>query len=544
MACVQNHAIPHKISHNRLNLLDMVREAATHGARLIVTPEMGVTGYVYDHPDQLLDYAETVPGPTSEAFLEVAREFGIYISIGFAEKGPYAGICYNSFVLVGPTGVLHVYRKVQLAADDTLWAVPGGEIKPMDLEFGRVGSLICADVGFGEIPRLLALQGCEVVQFPMAWSGTKLPADPYFRTRALESGCYMLVSNVVGRQGNTDFYGNSMIVGTDGEVLVRGSLCEEDIIYAELELSKVNDAQKAAISGRRPELYSELLRKSFYWQQPSLLKLPPGRAGWLKVAGYLPSEMGIQECVKTIEELATSSLADRSSPLILVLPPYTLTGAPSDACEAREFGAQWDLLGSTLARIARQTNSCIVGSGVQVEGDRLCHSAIVASYEGGLCFVKSTHLSPRELCWATPGDRIEYVDLPHARLGIMLGDEIMFPEVSRTLSKFGCDVQCCLWDERMHRAAPSYVAMERANTSTCYIMVSRASTTVPAVIAGNLDGRVGPQEFAESDGQAKAVWMEHDRFDGSWIRQKVRLGRLMEHVYGPLVTPIRTSEDT
>ncbi|HHW17481.1 MAG TPA: hypothetical protein GXX30_01055 [Firmicutes bacterium] len=112
-------------------------------------------------------------------------------------------------------------------------------------------------------------------------------------------------------------------------------------------------------------------------------------------------------------------------------------------------------------------------------------------------------------------------------------EELTVPEVSRILSKAGADFQCCARHDEAHAVVPCWMIKERASTSACYLAVSASSGT--SYIAGNLDLRQGPAEFAESGSGTRWISISHAKFGGSWVRPKVRLGRLMEHLYGPLL---------
>jgi predicted amidohydrolase len=88
--------------HNVLELMRLVRQAAGSRSKLIVTPEMGTTGYCWYTREEIAPYVETIPGPTTERFGEVAKEFETHIVVGLPEIDPATGLYYNSSVLVGP----------------------------------------------------------------------------------------------------------------------------------------------------------------------------------------------------------------------------------------------------------------------------------------------------------------------------------------------------------------------------------------------------------------------------------------------------------
>src|SRR6266540_535906 len=81
------------------NIDDLVRlttEAAENGARLIVLPEMATTGYCWYSREEIAPFAEPIPGPTTERFARIAREYGCYIVVGMPEVDPNTGAFYNA----------------------------------------------------------------------------------------------------------------------------------------------------------------------------------------------------------------------------------------------------------------------------------------------------------------------------------------------------------------------------------------------------------------------------------------------------------------
>ena len=92
-------------------LLALVEEAAQNGAKLIATPEMATTGYCFYSREDIKSYVETIPGPTTEAFEKLAKQYSVYIVVGMPEVDPETDYYYNTAVLVGPDGVVGKHRK-------------------------------------------------------------------------------------------------------------------------------------------------------------------------------------------------------------------------------------------------------------------------------------------------------------------------------------------------------------------------------------------------------------------------------------------------
>lgn len=125
--------------------LALIAEAAAQGVRLMVLPELGNTGYIFNTRDEVAELAEPVPGgPTSAAWIEACREHDVYVCAGIAERD--GGRFYNAAALIGPGGHIGTYRKVHLWDEEKLFFEPGDLGLPVfHLPFGRVGVMICYD---------------------------------------------------------------------------------------------------------------------------------------------------------------------------------------------------------------------------------------------------------------------------------------------------------------------------------------------------------------------------------------------------------------
>ena len=131
------------------------------------------------------DLAEPVPGPTTDAVAERAREHGCYVICPITKKmHPLGetdrnGKCWNSAVIIDRQGeILGIYDKVQPVTSSSDYTVfesgvmPGSTDVPVyDLDFGRIGIQICFDAGFPETWQQLANKGAQIVFWPSAYNG-------------------------------------------------------------------------------------------------------------------------------------------------------------------------------------------------------------------------------------------------------------------------------------------------------------------------------------------------------------------------------------
>jgi len=255
---------------NIQKIIARAEEAAIAGADVVVFPECAISGYTLT-ADEAQSVAEPIPGPTTERLISMCRSNDIVIAVGIIEKGPEEQ-CFNACALLGPDGVLGVYRKTHLpflGVDRFLAA--GDELAgPFETTAGNLGILICYDLRFPETGRVLMLAGAQVILVSTAWPQTAtLYSDHAARTRSAENGVYLVAANHVGQERDTRFLGRSIITGPDGETLAEGPADGETILYADVDLSRSDTKHRIFIPGeyemdlvrdRRPELYTGLTK--------------------------------------------------------------------------------------------------------------------------------------------------------------------------------------------------------------------------------------------------------------------------------------------
>jgi len=241
-------------------------EAAPGAERidLAVLPELIVTGYRFRDRAELLTFAETIPGPTTEALQAAASRLDAHVIIGLAERD--GDRVYNSAALIGPDGVQGTYRKVHLFADERTLFDAGQRPWPVfRVHDVPVGLMICFDWIFPEAARSLALQGAQVIALP---ANLVLPhCQAAMVTRSIENRVFSVIANRGGedrREGlePVRFTGASRIIGPEGEVLVecdrRGEAVRAVEIAPGLAASKVVPSGNDIFAERRPDLYGAL----------------------------------------------------------------------------------------------------------------------------------------------------------------------------------------------------------------------------------------------------------------------------------------------
>lgn len=481
VAAIQFEPLLGNKAENIARLLRLAQTAARGGARLIVLPEMATTGYCWYNRDEIRPYVEPIPGPTTKAFGALAREHDCYIVVGMPELAPHSGIFYNSAVLIGPAGVIGVYRKTHSFASDLRWAKDGDLGLPVwETPLGTIGIMVCMDAGYFEPARLLALRGADVVCFPTNWLGERCPG-PAWITRAWENGCYLICANRYGLERGVQFSGGSCVLDPDGTIQ---ALCQtgDGIVYGEVAPAAARERRLAA---RRPELYDNLTLNAYLWapleyhglygQRP----LPAGCRSRVAVVQLKPHP-GNPAANLSLVERALAQLDRRRparsrlprpghsarrrgqrprrltlirrppkrdnnrrlAPELVVLPEYMLTGCPHAgathiALDTHSAAAAHE----RLAALARQHKLHLVAGYAEHSDEQTFSAAVLVGPQGVVAHYRKTHVVGDEAAWCSRGmHKPPIVDLPLGRVGLLIGSDLCFPELARSLAIEGCDV--------------------------------------------------------------------------------------------------------
>ncbi len=241
--------------------------AATVEADLVVIPELWSSGYVFSSHAEVAALAEDArSGATARALAATARRERRHYVAGFPER--HRGRFYNSAMLVGPSGVRAVYRKVHLFEREREWFAPGNlPFAVTRVGPARVGMLICFDWRFPEAARSLALLGADVIAHPSNLVFAN--AQQAMRTRSMENRVYTITANRVGTErrpgGVVPFTGRSQIVDPNGEIVACAGKREEVAESVVCDLTRARDKmltpRTPLFSNRRPEMYRELVKR-------------------------------------------------------------------------------------------------------------------------------------------------------------------------------------------------------------------------------------------------------------------------------------------
>ncbi|MBT5876644.1 MAG: carbon-nitrogen hydrolase family protein [Candidatus Latescibacteria bacterium] len=276
---VQLAGLPEQKERNLDTATRLIREAASRGAQIVLTPEVLLTGYLGGPTERRL--AETIPGPATERISALAKELNIYILLGLSEIRE--GEVYNAMPVIDPSGaILGVMRKVHLNRYETGDGWRNGStfpVWPFTTATGSMtaGIMICYDRELPESARLLMLQGADVIFNPLACT---CPTDDIhrclLRTRAFENECHIFMVNHATPSQN----GHSMAFDPLGNIHEELSE-EEGILIYEVDLDALEEQRREGIYGkhhRRPELYA-MLGDTAGQIHPPEANLPPESGG-------------------------------------------------------------------------------------------------------------------------------------------------------------------------------------------------------------------------------------------------------------------------
>lgn len=269
---------------NLARAIERIREAARNGAQVICLPELFRSEYFCQREDPaLFDLAEPIPGPTTEALTEIARECrAAIVAPIFERRAP--GVYHNSAAVIDAGGsLIDVYRKTHIPDDplyyEKYYFTPGDRGYPVfSTRFGPIGALICWDQWFPEAARLVALRGAQVLFYPTAigWhpaEKARFGEEQYDawktvqRSHAIANGVYVAAVNRVGHEGppegGLEFFGGSFICDPFGVVLAQASHDREEILYAECNPARLEEVRRhwPFLRDRRIDTYGALIAR-------------------------------------------------------------------------------------------------------------------------------------------------------------------------------------------------------------------------------------------------------------------------------------------
>jgi predicted amidohydrolase len=272
VACLQFEPVVGKADRNRSLGLEMIDEAADQGADLVVLPELSDSGYVFESREEAFSLSGTQQdSATIEGWARVAASRGLYIVGGFCERDGES--LFNSAAVIGPDGLIGVFRKLHLWGEEALFFERGNLGVPVfATRIGRLAALICYDGWFPEAWRLAALQGADIVCVPTNW--VPMPSQPedhlsmsniLCMSAAHSNSMFVAAACRVGTERDQPFIGQSLIVSHEGwPIAGPASMDETRILTAEVNLADARRKRtlnnfNQLMRDRRIDVYDEML---------------------------------------------------------------------------------------------------------------------------------------------------------------------------------------------------------------------------------------------------------------------------------------------
>ena len=272
------------IADNKARLAAKIGELAQQGAELIVLQELHNGLYFCQKEDvNVFDQAETIPGPSTEFFGNLAKQYGVVIVTSLFERRA-TGLYHNTAVVLEKDGTIAgKYRKMHIPDDpgyyEKFYFTPRDlGFHPIQTSVGKLGVLVCWDQWYPEAARLMALAGAELLIYPtaigydpndtkeeqerqrMAWQTVQ-------RGHAVANGLPVVTVNRVGSENSENseipFWGTSFVAGPQGELLYEAPTDKEVATVVEVDMQRSEQVRRwwPFLRDRRIDAYNDLTRR-------------------------------------------------------------------------------------------------------------------------------------------------------------------------------------------------------------------------------------------------------------------------------------------
>ena len=280
----------HNVADSKENIRRLsagIEDLAKRGAQLIILQELHNSLYFCQTENvDNFDIAESIPGPSTRLYGELAKRFGVVIVTSLFEKRA-AGLYHNTAVVIEKDGsIAGMYRKMHIPDDpayyEKFYFTPGDlGFHPIDTSVGRLGVLVCWDQWYPEAARLMALQGAQMLIYPTAigYESSDSPEEQarqreawttVQRGHAVANGLPVVTVNRVGFEPDPSqqtkgiqFWGSSFVVGPQGELFYQASDSEEESLVVDIDLEHSEQVRRwwPFLRDRRIDEYTDILKR-------------------------------------------------------------------------------------------------------------------------------------------------------------------------------------------------------------------------------------------------------------------------------------------
>src|SRR5690554_2370705 len=277
----------HSVQNNIEKTCKNIQECAQNGAQLVVLQELHNSLYFCQSQDaNVFDLAETIPGPSTKIYSDVAKKHGIVLVTSLFEKRT-AGIYHNTSVVFDTDGsIAGMYRKMHIPDDpgfyEKFYFTPGDlGFEPIQTSIGKIGVLICWDQWYPEAARLMALKGADILVYPTAigWDLNDTIEEQQRqreawitiqRSHAVANGMPVVSVNRCGfeedlskQSSGIQFWGSSFVAGPQGEILHQCSVENDENIVVEIDCTKTEKVRQIwpFFRDRRIDAYQDIVKR-------------------------------------------------------------------------------------------------------------------------------------------------------------------------------------------------------------------------------------------------------------------------------------------
>lgn len=450
VAAAQYH-VGTNVDDNLAKTLSMLEQASQLQPDLVVLPEFCNHLSWYDGPEHCYDVSVDLDGFFLQAIANKARDLGIYVVVNCTVQRP-GQRATGSSLLYSPEG--------ELLADNTKQIYIGHENDFLDrasepgpiveLPFGRLGFYACMDGVINETPRCLALRGAQLLCNSLN-SFASDEGSMHIPVRAAENKVFVVAANKVGPLVPEELVaaisegtgiperflsgaGESQIVAPSGEVLARASQDQEEIIYADIDLTEADNKLRPdgtdVFRARRPELYKPIIEDPVGQPEPAWTQVNSMPAAIL--ASDNESDALLNELAAVLDRKEFSAVA------WVALPPLLSAERMASDIDAAIAVSQEALI--ALQRLARAHDVYLSTSLVLTdEQGQPQHTAVLVGTDGVCLRQGQIHHSER-FAWSALSNTVQTVDLTFGRLGLCLSDDSIYPETFRLMAMAGVEI--------------------------------------------------------------------------------------------------------
>ena len=250
------------VEENVSRAITQIERLADQGAEIVCLPEAFNIGYYLPELDAMVALAETESGATLTALRQVAKNRGIWIVAPILFRADEQTVYNTAFFINSEGEIAGDFPKTHLLRSELDHFTRGTNYGVIPSPFGNLSCMICNDLSFPEVSRMLALNGAEIIFAPAAWQGMSYLVEWWHRAldaRALDNQLFIVAVNQVGPSTHGTYGGNSKVINPRGDTLIKVGVSEESFVY-EIDTAKIAEerAYNTSFFDRLPEHYSIL----------------------------------------------------------------------------------------------------------------------------------------------------------------------------------------------------------------------------------------------------------------------------------------------